>query len=184
MKRLIYGVPVLAFLVLAYLLFSSLFRSRPPDELPSALIGKSVPALTLPPLDVAAQGFGPKDLAQGRVTVVNVFASWCEPCREEVPLLASLSRTKGFELYGFVYKDTALKARAFLNETGNPFARVGLDTSGSKGIEWGVYGVPETFIVDGRGIIRERIVGGLTDQKVRDELFPAVAAAASSTFGK
>jgi len=184
MKRLIYGVPVLAFLVLAYLLFSSLFRSRPPDELPSALIGKPVPAIVLPPLDAAVQGFGPKDLAQGRVTVVNIFASWCDPCRAEAPVLASLSREKGFALYGFVYKDTALKARAFLDETGNPFARIGLDTSGSKGIEWGVYGVPETFIVDGRGIIRERIVGGLTDQKIRDELFPAIRTAASSTFGK
>lgn len=183
MKRLIYVLPVLAFIGLSYLLFSSLFRSRPPDELPSALIGKPAPALALPPLDVAAQGFGPKDL-QGHVTVVNIFASWCEPCRAEAPVLASLSHEKGFALYGLVYKDTAAKARAFLDETGNPFARIGLNTSGNAGIEWGLYGVPETFIVDGRGIIRERIVGGLTDQKVRDQLFPAIRAATSSTFGK
>lgn len=183
MKRLIYVLPVLAFLGLAYLLFSSLFRARPPDELPSALIGKPVPALTLPPLDAATQGFGPKDL-QGHVTVVNIFASWCEPCRAEAPVLASLSREKGFVLYGLVYKDTAAKARAFLDEAGNPFARIGLDADGNVGIEWGLYGVPETFIVDGRGIIRERIVGELTDQKLRDELFPAIQAATSSTFGK
>jgi len=184
MKRIIYAVPVLAFLGLAYLLFSSLFRAKPPDELPSALIGKPAPAIVLLQLDAATQGFGPKDLAQGRVTVVNIFASWCEPCRAEAPVLASLSHEKRFAFYGFVYKDTALKARAFLDQTGNPFARIGLDADGRAGIEWGVYGVPETFIVDGRGIIRERIVGGLTDQKLRDELFPAVAAARSSTLGK
>jgi cytochrome c biogenesis protein CcmG/thiol:disulfide interchange protein DsbE len=184
MNRVIYAVPVLAFLGLAYLLFDSLIRPHAPDELPSALIGKPVPSIVLPPLDAATKGFGPADLRQGHVTVVNIFASWCEPCREEAPVLAGLSREKRFAFYGFVYKDTALRARAFLGETGNPFARIGLDADGRAGIEWGVYGVPETFIVDGRGIIRERIVGGLTDQKLREELFPAVQEAQSSTLGK
>jgi cytochrome c biogenesis protein CcmG/thiol:disulfide interchange protein DsbE len=184
MKRIVYAVPVLAFLVLAYLLFSSLFRSKPPDELPSALIGRPVPNLVLPALDASTPGFGPKDLAQGRVTVVNIFASWCEPCREEAPVLAGLARKKNFVLFGLVYKDTATRARAFLDQTGNPFARIGLDADGHVGIEWGLYGVPETFVVDGRGIIRERIVGLLTEEKLRNELFPAVEAARSSTLGK
>ncbi len=165
------SLPVLAFLILAYLLFDALFKPRAPDELPSALIGKPAPVMVLPPLDAATPGFAPSDLRQGRVTVMNVFASWCLPCREEAPVLQALGRTKGFALYGFVYRDTGAKARAFLNEVGNPFQRIDLDAEGRAGIEWGVYGVPETFIIDGRGIIRERIVGALTDEKLRERTF-------------
>jgi len=177
MKRLVYVLPLLAFLGLAYLLFDALFKPRAPDELPSALIGKPAPTMALPPLDAATPDFAPSDLRQGRVTVMNVFASWCLPCREEAPMLQALGHTKGFVLYGFVYRDTGAKARAFLNEVGNPFQRIGLDADGRAGIEWGVYGVPETFIIDGRGIIRERIVGALTEEKLKSELFPAVEAA-------
>ncbi|HSZ74756.1 MAG TPA: DsbE family thiol:disulfide interchange protein [Rhizomicrobium sp.] len=177
MKRLVYVLPLLAFLGLAYLLFDALIKPRAPDELPSALIGKPAPTIVLLPLDAATSSFGPKDLASGHVTVMNVFASWCEPCRAEAPMLQALGRMKGFSLYGFVYRDTGAKARAFLDEVGNPFQRIGLDTDGRAGIEWGVYGVPETFVIDGRGIIRERIVGALTEDKLRRELFPAVEAA-------
>lgn len=176
MKYVLYALPAAAFVVLAGFFMFSLVRPVP-DTLPSALIDKPAPALTLPPLDASATGFGPADLKRGRVTVVNVWASWCVPCRAEAPQLAALSREHGFALYGLVYKDTPAKARAFLNEVGNPFARIGLDADGRAGIEWGVYGVPETFIVDGKGIVRERFVGPITEQSLADDVLPAIARA-------
>jgi len=172
MRRVLYLVPVLLFAGLAYFLLHSLV-APPPEELPSALIGKPVPALSLAALDAKAQGFSPSDF-RAHVTVVNVFASWCAPCREEAPLLASLAHLKGVALYGFVYKDTPEKARAFLDEMGNPFSRIGLDRSGEAGIEWGVYGVPETFVVDADGIIRLRHAGPLTPDVLTGEILPAI----------
>jgi len=172
MKRAIYIIPVLLFAGLAWFLFHSLI-APPPTELPSALIGKPAPALTLAPLDMNAQGFGPADL-KGHVTIVNVFASWCVPCREEAPLLSTLAGLKGVALYGLVYKDTPEKARAFLKDVGNPFSRIGLDKSGEAGIEWGVYGVPETFVVDADGIIRLRYAGPLTPDVLSGQILPAI----------
>jgi cytochrome c biogenesis protein CcmG/thiol:disulfide interchange protein DsbE len=172
MKRAIYIIPVLLFAGLAYFLFHSLI-APPPEELPSALIGKPAPALTLAPLDANAQGFGPSNL-KGHVTVVNVFASWCAPCREEAPLLSTLANMQGVALYGLVYKDTPEKARAFLADVGNPFSRIGLDRSGEAGIEWGVYGVPETFVVDADGIIRLRYAGPLTPDVLSARILPAI----------
>ena len=176
MKRALYIIPVLLFAALAYVLFDSL-RSPPPDELPSVLVGKSVPGFGLQPLDAQAQGFAPKDLASGHVTVVNVWASWCVPCREEAPMLAALTRDHDVVLYGLVYKDTPARARAFLNQVGNPFARLDLDADGRAGIGWGVYDVPETFVIDGSGIVRARHSGPLTQEVMLDEVLPAIAAA-------
>jgi cytochrome c biogenesis protein CcmG/thiol:disulfide interchange protein DsbE len=169
-----------AFVVVAGVLFWNLSRPQT-GALPSTLIDMPVPAVTLPPLDAAAQGFGPADLRAGHVTVINVWASWCVQCRVEAPALAQLSRQRGFALWGFVYKDTPEKARAFLNELGNPFARIGIDRSGRAGIEWGVYGAPETFIVDGRGIVRERFVGPMSDDALRSDILPAVAQAKAAS---
>ena len=178
MRRLVYILPVLAFMALAWFLYSSL-KGPPPAELPSVLVDKNVPALTLPPLDGATQGFGPADLAtKGRVTLVNIFASWCIPCREEAPQLAQLARARGVRLIGIVYKDKPEAARAFLNEYGNPFERIGLDADGRAGIEWGISGVPETFVVDGHGVIRGRF-GPLSPDSLVIELLPAIAAAAA-----
>jgi len=171
-KRALYIVPVLLFAGLAWFLFHSLI-APPPDQLPSALIGKPAPSIMLAALDANAKGFGPADL-KGHVTVVNVFASWCAPCREEAPLLSALARLKGVALYGLVYKDTPAKARAFLADVGDPFARLGLDASGEAGIEWGVYGVPETFVVDADGIIRLRYAGPLTPDVLSGEILPAI----------
>lgn len=176
MKRAIYILPVLLFAVLAYFLFNGL-RQGAPDELPSALIGKPVPALALPPLEANGAGLSGATLSRGLVSIVNIWASWCVPCREEAPLLPALARLPGVELDGIVYKDTPANARAFLAQYGNPFARLGLDAGGRVFIEWGAYGVPETFIVDGSGIIRTRIVGGLTEEKIASELLPAIARA-------
>ena len=111
--------------------------------------------------------------------MVNVFASWCEPCHAEAPLLATLGHRADFALYGLVQKDTPAKIRAFLAENGgNPFQRIALDADGRASIEWGVYGVPETFVVDGHGIVRARIVGEITQGVLDTQLMPAIRAAA------
>jgi cytochrome c biogenesis protein CcmG/thiol:disulfide interchange protein DsbE len=178
-KWLLYGIPAACFVLLAGIMFAALRQeaAAPEGALPSALIGKKVPALELPPLDSRTQGFGPRELSAGRVTVVNVFASWCAPCHSEAPVLAKLAGRPDFALYGLVQKDTPAKVRAFLAENGNPFGRIALDADGRASIEWGVYGVPETFVIDGRGIVRARIVGEVTQDKLAGELLPAVRAA-------
>jgi len=177
MKRLIYIIPVVAFAVLAIVLFYQLSQPQTPGELPSALIGKLVPQHDLPALDAKAQGFGPRELASGKVTVVNVWASWCAPCRQEAPALTQLSTNRDIQLFGVAYRDKPANARAFLDEVGNPFARVAL-VDGATGIDWGVSGVPETFVIDGKGIVRARISGALTEgDKYEKQLLPAIAAA-------
>ena len=180
MKRLIFIVPIALFAVLAYVLFDSLI-SPPPQELPSVLVNKPAPTLTLPPLDAATEGFGPAQLAAGHVSVVNVFASWCVPCRAEASVLPTLAHLNGVALYGIVYKDTPAKARQFLKEVGDPFQRIGLDESGRAGIEWGVYGVPETFVIDGKGVVRLRHAGPLTKNIIKSDILPAIAAARASS---
>ncbi|HEY4115890.1 MAG TPA: DsbE family thiol:disulfide interchange protein [Rhizomicrobium sp.] len=176
MNRLIYIVPVLAFGGLAYLLFHSL-SAPPPDELPSTLIGKPAPPLSLPPLDAKAKGFSRDDLAAGHVTVLNVWASWCVPCREEAPALVQLAQEKGVQLDGLVYKDKAAKARAFLDEAGDPFARIDADANGRAAIDWGVYDVPETFVIDGHGIVRLRYSGPITPDVLSSTILPAIESA-------
>jgi cytochrome c biogenesis protein CcmG/thiol:disulfide interchange protein DsbE len=177
MKRALYVIPVLLFAALVFVFFDSL-RGPPPDQLPSMLIGKAAPRVALAALDAKSPGFTSADLSAGHVTVVNFFASWCAPCRDEAPMLAALSRMKGVTLYGLVYKDKPALARAFLDDTGNPFQRIDIDAGGGAGIEWGIYGVPETYVIDGHGIVRDRYAGPLTPQVLRDEILPAIAAAA------
>ena len=179
MRRWVFILPVLAFAAVAVFLFRSLFLTPSQDALPSPLIGKRVPQVALPALDARTQGFGPADLASGKVVVVNVFSSTCVPCREEAPVLNQLARMPGMTLYGFVWKDKPDNARAFLDQVGNPFQRIGVDTEGGVGIEWGVYGWPETYVVDGKGIIRFKYdAGPLTPEILRDQLLPAIRAAA------
>jgi len=176
MRRIVYLLPFLAFAVLAAIFYAKL-EGAPPEQLPSAMIGKKVPAIALAALDRDTQGFTPADLANGHVSVVNVWASWCAPCRLEAPRLAELARRKDIVLYGFVYKDKPGTARDFLREFGNPFTRLGLDANGATAIEWGVYGVPETYVIDGHGIIRERYAGPLTAAAMRQVIDPAIARA-------
>jgi cytochrome c biogenesis protein CcmG/thiol:disulfide interchange protein DsbE len=176
MRRLIYIVPVLVFGGLAYLLFHSL-SAPPPDELPSALIDKPAPPIALPPLDGKSGSFSHRDLVAGHVTVLNVWASWCAPCREEAPVLMQLAKQKGVELDGLVYKDKAAKARAFLDEVGDPFRRIDADTVGRAAIDWGVYDVPETFVIDGRGIVRLRYSGPITLEVLSSTILPAIESA-------
>jgi cytochrome c biogenesis protein CcmG/thiol:disulfide interchange protein DsbE len=154
-------LPAAVFAALAVLFWRGL--SGDPSQIPSALIGKEVPEFTLPAiegLDVPA--FDAASLRQGRVTVVNVWASWCVPCRTEHPLLAELARRSDIRLVGINYKDDADNARRFLGTLGNPFAAIVADRDGRAAVDWGVYGVPETFVVDGRGIIRHKWIGPLT----------------------
>jgi cytochrome c biogenesis protein CcmG/thiol:disulfide interchange protein DsbE len=183
MKRWIYIAPIAGFAVLAFFLFKSLWAPAP-DYVPSVLINKPAPRLTLPALDAQAAAFTPADLAGGHVSVVNVFASWCAPCREEAPQLEALGRMPGIALYGIAQKDKPAATRSFLDEIGNPFARIVRDDDGRASIEWGVYGVPETFVVDGKGIIRLKFVGAVTERALEREILPAIKAAQGPEAGK
>ena len=173
MNRWIFVAPIAAFLVLAFFLFKSLW-SPAPDVVPSALLNKPAPRLVLPGLDARSAAFTPVDLAAGHISVVNVFASWCAPCRTETDQLVELSKLPGVALYGLTQKDKPAATRAFLDEVGNPFARIARDDDGRASIEWGVYGVPETYVVDGKGIIRLKYVGPLTDDVLKDQVMPAI----------
>jgi cytochrome c biogenesis protein CcmG/thiol:disulfide interchange protein DsbE len=173
MRRLPYILPVLVFAALV-IGFALSLNGPAPDELPSVLVDKPAPTIALPALDKSTQAFAPADLKAGHVTVLNVFASWCIPCRVEGPGLAQVAALNGVALYGMVYKDTPEKARAFLADLGNPYQRIDLDADGRAGIEWGVYGVPETFVIDGKGIVRLRFPGPLVGDALTRIVLPAI----------
>lgn len=181
-SRLAFAVPVLVFLGLA-LLFAMRLQGGDPSRVPSALIGRPVPAFRLAALDGLqiggrpAPGLSSQDLAGG-VTIVNVWASWCAPCREEHPILGDLARRPGMRVVGINYKDKPENARRFLGALGNPFAAVGVDPEGRAAIDWGVYGVPETFVVGRDGTIRHKQVGPLTPETLPGFLAQVQAAAA------
>lgn len=168
-SRLLYLLPVLAFGALA-LLFLLRLSSGDPSQVPSALIGRPVPSFALDPLPgLVAQGqpvpgLSDADLKAGRVTIVNVWASWCGPCRQEHPLLMELARDPSVRVVGIAYKDNSENARRFLGALGNPFAAVGIDPNGRAAIDWGVYGVPETFLVGPDGTIRHKQIGPLSPE--------------------
>ena len=122
-------------------------------------------------------GFGAANLAKGRVTVVNFWASWCPPCAEELPLLIELKKQADVEIVSVNYKDQPAAARRFLSEYGNPFSRVGTDPKGRGAIEWGVYGMPETFVVGPDGKIAYKHVGEVTAENLKQKLLPAIEAA-------
>ena len=149
-----------------------------PDELPSTLLGQPAAAVEVSALgDLPA--FGQSDLADGRVKIVNFWASWCAPCRAEHPNLMRL-KAEGLPIYGVNYKDKPEAATAFLQELGNPFERIGADATGRMGINWGLYGVPETFVIDGTGKVLLRFPGPLTERVLQDTIRPALAAAGRS----
>jgi cytochrome c biogenesis protein CcmG/thiol:disulfide interchange protein DsbE len=143
------------------------------NVLPSALIDQPAPDFTLPPLHGEERGFASADL-EGHVSLVNVFASWCTPCRAEHAVLNALAQSKRVPIYGIDYKDKRDVALAWIGELGNPYTRIGAD-DGRVGIDWGVYGVPETFIVDRTGRIRYKHVGPLTEADVARTILPLVA---------
>ncbi|UZF91141.1 DsbE family thiol:disulfide interchange protein [Bosea sp. NBC_00550] len=168
---LVFLVPLIIFGALAIVFGIGLF-SGDASKIPSALVGRVAPAITLAPLEGLQRdgqpvpAFGNADLAKGRATLVNVFASWCAPCRVEHPVLVGLAETDAVKqgkiaLVGMNYKDEAENARRFLGALGNPFSAVGVDRSGRSAIEWGVYGVPETFVIGPDGRILDKHVGPL-----------------------
>ena len=161
-------------------------RSGDPSRLPSALIGKPVPQFSLAPIEglggPSAPGVSSADLANGEVTIVNVWASWCGPCIQEHPQLVALQQQKIARLIGINYKDEPAAARRFLTRHGNPFDAIGADTSGRVAIDWGVYGVPETYVVDGRGRIAFKFIGPLSASAIKNEILPAVAKARKASL--
>jgi cytochrome c biogenesis protein CcmG/thiol:disulfide interchange protein DsbE len=173
-RRLLYLLPAIVFAALIAYLVQRLQSGRDVRLLPSALIDKPVPAFALPPLLEGDAGLTAADL-RGQVSLVNFFASWCVPCRAEHPLLTRLAREEGLRVNGIAYKDRPEDARAFLAELGNPFARIGADFDGRTAIEFGVYGVPETYLIDRDGRIRFRHVGPLTPEAIEQDLLPLAA---------
>ena len=176
-RRWLVFLPLAAFALLAALLFVRL-NAGDPSRLPSVLIDQSAPPLTLAGLDGAA-GLTDADLRQGHVSVVNVFGSWCEPCHLEHPYLMALAeddglKAKGVAIYGVAQKDSSGNVRRFLGAKGDPYAKVGLDPDGRAGIDWGVYGVPETFIVRGDGTIAYKVVGPMTAETLESEVKPQI----------
>lgn len=169
-------LPLLAFTALAVLFWLRL-GSGDPSRIPSALIGRPAPQTTLPPLEglqadnAQVPGFDPSAF-NGKVSLVNVWASWCVPCHDEAPLLTELAKDKRFQLVGINYKDAPDNARRFLGRYGNPFGRVGTDANGRASIEWGVYGVPESFVVGREGTIVYKLVGPITPENFRSVLLP------------
>ena len=149
-------LPLIVFIVLV--VFLAVGLKIDPREVPSPLIGKSVPEFTLPLLKNAEQKFSPAQM-QGKVWVLNVWASWCVACRSEHEVLNRLTTKNKINLIGFNYKDNNLEAQRWLQQLGNPYQQVVVDVDGRVGIDWGVYGVPETFVIDKQGIIRHKFTG-------------------------
>lgn len=173
-------LPLALFALLAGLFFVRLFAGDT-ARIPSALIGKPAPQFDLPALEglTGIPGLKTEDMRKGHVSLVNVFASWCGPCRDEHPTLMEISRdaalrAKGVELYGLSYKDEAANALGFLNLHGNPFARIGVDPAGRTAIDFGVYGVPETFVIKGDGTIAYKFVGPLSPSAFTTKLLPEI----------
>lgn len=178
MRRLPYLLPVALFIAVAVYFVLALNPNRDPQALPSALINKPAPQFALAGFD---GGDGLKlDALKGRVVLVNFFASWCEPCRDEHPVLMRLAKDSDIALYGIDYKDKPEDAQRFLQKLGDPYRSIGLDTSGRTAIDFGVYGVPETYVIDQQGRIRLRHVGPLSPTDIAQELLPLLKELAHS----
>jgi cytochrome c biogenesis protein CcmG/thiol:disulfide interchange protein DsbE len=170
-RRFAYLLPVTLFLVLAGFFLRGL--SLDPSEVPTALADKPMPEFDLPAVDDDTRGLATADLA-GAVSFVNVFASWCLPCRAEHPLLTTLAEAGTVKLFGISYKDKPADARAWLDELGDPYERIGADLDGRIGIDLGVYGVPETFVIDRDGRIRYKHIGPITQRDLDKHLLPLI----------
>ncbi|WP_395458889.1 DsbE family thiol:disulfide interchange protein [Azospirillum melinis] len=183
MRRLLYLLPFLLFIGVGIAFF--LGFERDPRDIPSALIDKPAPTFELPAIpgqmvqgqpvqgQPGAGGLSSARLA-GDVTLVNVFASWCIPCKAEHPVITRLSREQGVTVYGINYKDKPEDALTWLSRNGNPYAAIGADQDGRVSIDWGVYGVPESYLIDRKGRIRFKHVGPLTPQVVEEQILPMV----------
>ena len=177
-RRVLVLAPLVVFSGLV-LLFLIGLRAGDPSRIPSALVGHPVPSTTLPALaglehnGEAVPGIDPATF-KGGVTVLNVWASWCPECHDEAALLMQLAQDRRVRVIGIVYKDKAENARRFLGRYGNPFSAAGVDLSGRASIEWGVYGVPETFVIDRDGRIAYKLVGAITPENLGAVLKPEI----------
>ncbi len=179
MNRLL---PLLGFVLLAGLFGVGILRTMQhnPRDVPSPLIGKPAPAFSLPRLNHPAQRVG-RDQLLGKPYVLNVFGSWCAECVHEHPVLRAQASRLGVPLIGYNYKDVPADAIAWLARLGNPYAVVIADEAGQTAIDFGVYGAPETFLIDAQGVIRYKHIGVLTPDAINDELLPAIAALPKGT---
>lgn len=164
-------LPFLVFLIMAAFMFIGLTLN--PHEVPSPLINKAAPAFTLPQLHEPAKQFSPQDV-KGKVWMLNVWASWCTACENEHPLFVELSGRNIVPIYGMDYKDQREDGVAWLKKRGNPYALVVSDAEGRVGIDYGVYGVPETYVIDKQGIIRHKQIGAVTQQILDEKILPLV----------
>lgn len=174
---MLYLLPAAAFVIIAGVFLWGLDPERDPREIPSVLIDRPIPEFMLPALEgMDVRGFATANLQTGQVVLVNVFASWCVPCRAEHPYLMRLARDRVVPIYGINYKDKRADALAWLQELGSPYIAIGADESGRVAIDWGIYGVPETFVVDQNGVIRYRQVGPVFPKVLDDEILPLISA--------
>ena len=164
-------IPLVVFVALVGFLLVGLFRD--PREVPSPLIGKPAPTFTLAQLHEPAKTLGPDDL-KGKVWLLNVWASWCVSCRDEHPLLVELAKAKIVPIVGLDYKDEAQAGKGWLAKLGNPYDVSVMDSDGRVGIDWGVYGVPETFVIDKQGTIRYKQIGPVTAESLQKKILPLV----------
>jgi cytochrome c biogenesis protein CcmG/thiol:disulfide interchange protein DsbE len=171
-SRLLFALPVLAFVGLVITFLAGL--GRDPSLVPSPLVGRHVPAFTLPPLAGRKRGLSSADLV-GQVSLVNVFASWCLACRDEHPLLLALKQQGIVPIAGIDYKDAPADAARWLAAAGDPYSRIGADLSGRVAIDWGVYGVPETFVVGPDGRVAYKQVGPITPAVLTGKILPLIA---------
>jgi len=176
MPRWVMFIPPALFGVLAGLFFAGMYREDP-DALPSAMVGRVAPPVVLTPLG-EGPAFADADLQTGGVKLVNYWASWCAPCRAEHPLLQELA-DEGVPIYGINYKDETGKALAFLEELGNPYVAMGADATGRTALDWGLYGVPETYVLAADGTVVLRFAGPITRQELERRIRPALAEAAA-----
>ena len=178
-RILIAAIPLALFAALAAIFLSQLLSGKDTSIIPSALIGKPAPTLALAPLEGAIRAGQPVpalDTAaiRGKLTLVNVWASWCVPCRQEHPIILGLAQDPRLNVVGINYKDKNDAALAFLGELGNPFRAIGVDPRGAAAIDWGVYGIPETYLVAPDGEILFKQIGPFTVESLRDKLLPAI----------
>lgn len=166
-------IPLAVFLGLSIML--GLGLQRDPRALESALLEQPVPVFDLPVLNSADARFNPQTL-QGKVWLLNVWASWCAPCRQELPILVEMSRKDQIEIYGLNYKDQPGKAQALLKVAGNPYVASAVDADGRVGMDFGIHAVPETFVIDAQGRVRYRHLGPVSQQVWDEKLMPVVRA--------
>jgi cytochrome c biogenesis protein CcmG/thiol:disulfide interchange protein DsbE len=172
--RLLFFIPILLFLLILGAFLWGLKPDRDPGALPSVLLGKPIPTFKLPDLYQEGQFVDDQQFRDKTVHLVNFFASWCLPCKAEHPLLTDLAESGTLHLTGIAWKDKPEAARKWLAQHGNPYDWTLSDENGRSGIDWGVYGVPETYVVDGKGVVRFRYAGPLTPEVIANDILPLV----------